>query len=271
MRAGFLIGLLMFMGSQAFGYTVEQRSLSFVTDVSLASKYMMDGFKVGGDRSVWQLSVIANLYATGFSLMAWTALQTDRGEKQYDEQDIFLRYSHDFFNDSNYKLNFHGFYDYWSFPNSEPLRDGFGDVISNVRKHGNKVQLGISMPTIFPVAKSFLVPTYNVYYLSYWEQDRTDMFMGGVLHEFILDYFQSIHIFIPGATYQYAGLAASTNYNSGTFHIPPGLSHTVLKFETGLYALQSIFILSLNHQWTHIKEINPTNEFWPTFSFVKKF
>jgi len=252
-------------------WAAEKSRLALTTDITWASKYMVSGFKVGGDRPVWQLAGKVDLYSSGFSLMYWTALQADRSNKQFDEQDIFALYSRDFFKESRYAINIHGYYDYWYFPNAEPVLDEFGDDVSNGRKHGNKFQLGFSMPNLIPLSGSSLVPSYNVYYTHYWAQNRDDLYLGGTHHELLLEYNRSIRAFIPKATYQYAGLTASTNYHNGDFGVKPRISHSTAGVVSGVYALNSIFILGLNHQWSYEETVNPDNEFWSTLSFVKKF
>jgi predicted class III extradiol MEMO1 family dioxygenase len=127
------------------------------------------------------------------------------------------------------------------------------------------------MPNLFPLAGSFLVPSYNVYYLRHWAQDREDLDQGGTQHELLLEYDRAMKVLIPGATYQYAGATASANYHNGDFGVKPGISHSTASLVTGLYALRSIFILSVNHQWSYEPTLDPNNEFWTTFSFVKKF
>jgi hypothetical protein len=251
--------------------SVEQSRLALTTDVTWASKYMISGYNVAGNHPVWQLAGKVDLYSTGLSFMYWTALQADRQNKQFDEQDLFLLYTRDFLNDQRYAINLHGFYDYWMFPNEQPMLDGFGDVVSSSKKQGNKFQLGISMPSLLPLAGSYLVPTYNLYYLHYWAQGREDQYQGGTQHELLLEYYRATKIWIPGATYQYAGVTASTNYHSGDFGVRSALSHSTAALVSGVYALKSIFILSLNQQWSYEATVNPSNEFWTTFSFVKKF
>lgn len=250
---------------------LEKKKVGLTADITWASKYLISGFKVGGDDPVWQLAGKLDWYQTGFSFMYWTAIQANRDNKQYDEQDLFLMYSRDFFADNRYAINLHGFYDYWMFPNTEPVRDEFGDVTSTSKKHGNKFQLGLSLPKLIPLADSYVVPSYNVYYLHYYAQDRKDRYLGGTHHELLLEYYRSIRLFIPKATYQYAGATASTNYHQGDFGVKSGLSHSTASMVTGVYAFSSIFTLSMNHQWSYEETVNPNNEFWTTFSFIKKY
>ncbi len=251
--------------------STEQSRLALTTDVTWSSKYMLDGFKVGGDSPVWQLAGKTDLYASGFSVMLWTALQADRSRKQYDEQDFFLLYSRDFLKDSQNTINLHGFYDYWIFPNTEPLLDDAGQIASSSKKHGNKFQVGITLPHRIPFGGSFLVPSYNIYQWLYWAQDRADRNQAGAHHEFLLQYDRATPLLIPGATYQYSGGSISTNYNTGAFGVKPGWSHSTASLLSGVYALKSIFTFSLNYQWTYEETINPGNEFWSTFSYIKKF
>lgn len=168
-------------------------------------------------------------------------------------------------------MEFHGFYDYWIFPNAKPEQDIFGDIAFPGPRHGNKFQAGVSLPKLMPLAGSFLVPSFNSYYYLYYDQNRTDRDQSGSQFEIMLEYFRSIPSVLPNATYQYAGVAASTNYHDGAFGVRPAWSHTIVSLQSGAYAFASIFILSLHYQWTHEATVNPDNEFWQTVSYVKKF
>lgn len=250
--------------------SAEEDRMRFVSDLTLASQYMIDGFHVG-DSPVLQYAGKAQLYSTGFSLMYWNSIQTKRESKKYDEHDFFLMYSRDFFQESQYSFNLHGFADYWIFPNGETKTDAFGDEVSSSMKHGNKFQLGVSMPKLIPLGGSYLVPSYNVSYLNYWADDRDDLFLGGFQQELLFEYYRAHKILIPGATYQYAGATANLVYHHGAFGVEPGISHSVASLVGGVYALKSIFVLTLNHQWTFEETVNPENEFWSAISFIKKF
>lgn len=262
-----LFGLL--LGHQSLA--IEESTFKFTTDLTWASKYMINGINIGGDNPVFQFAAKTDHLKSGLSLMFWTAMQADRMNKKYDEQDLMLLYSRDFLIDSPYALNLHGFYDYWIYPNSEPATDDFGTVISTQKEQGNKFQIGLSMPKAIPLFQSYLVPSYNIYQLLYWAQNRSDLNRSGRYHELMLDYSQPIPVFIPYATYQYAGMSASTNYYDGAFDVKPGWSHSTAALQAGVYALKSIFTMGLNYQWTHEKTLNPGDEFWTTFSFVRKF
>ena len=264
-------GLKAEVGTSTVVNQAPSKTLAFTADVTWASKYMLDGFKVAGDSPVWQLAFKTNLYATGFSVMLWGALQADREQKQYDEADFFVMYSKDFLEQSRYKINFHSFYDFWIFPNTEPIIDEFGDVVSTAKRRGNKFHVGVSMPQLIPLAQSFIIPSYNIYHWIYYDQDREDLDESGTRHELLAEYDQSIPVFIRGANYQYAGATANINYHTGVFGVEAGFSHSVASLRTGAYALKSIFEVSLNHQWTFEPTVNPGNVVWSTMSYIKKF
>ncbi|OFZ30664.1 MAG: hypothetical protein A2622_13420 [Bdellovibrionales bacterium RIFCSPHIGHO2_01_FULL_40_29] len=249
----------------------KPKELGIITDITWASQYMSDGFKIAGNSPVWQLALKSKIFSTGFSVMLWGALQIDRQNSQFDEGDFFVMYGHDFFQERAFQLNIHGFYDYWIFPNTEPLRDEFGDIISDVKRRGNKLNLGISFPKLIPFAGSYIIPSYNAYRWIYWELDRADRNGAGTRHELMLEFDRWLKLFIPGATYQYAGATTSVSYHDGVFGVNPGVSHAIASLRTGVYALKSIFEMSLNHQWTFEPTVNDGNELWSTMSFVKKF
>ncbi|MEZ0393043.1 MAG: hypothetical protein ACAH59_12555 [Pseudobdellovibrionaceae bacterium] len=267
----FLTGFFGGLTVLAQSLPISKNEMRVTTDITLASKYMLDGFQVGGDHPVWQLAGKVDLYDTGFAFMAWTAIQVERSNKQFDEQDLFLLYSKDFLQDKSYTLNFHGYYDYWMFPNTDPVVDEFGETVSTSVKQGNKFQLGFSLPKLISIADSFLIPSYNAYHWLYFAQDREDLDQSGTYHELLAEYYKPTPIFIPGATYQYAGGTSSINYHEGAFDVDPGWSHSTASIVAGVYALKSIFTISLNHQWSFEETVNPENEFWSTFSYIKKF
>jgi hypothetical protein len=249
----------------------QENRLGVNTDLTWSSLYMIDGFKVGGNKPVWQASIKTDIFNPDYALMFWTAIQADRSNKQYDEQDFFALYQHDFFRDEKYAFNLHGFYDYWVYPNTEPVRDEFGDTLSTSKRQGNKLHLGVSLPKLIPIEDTFLIPSYNVYYWAYWAWDRSDRYQGGIHHELLLESYHNINLFIPHATSQYVGATTSVNYNNGAFGVKPGWSHTTASLLTGVYALKSIFVMSLNHQWTLEPTVNDGNELWTTLSYIKKF
>lgn len=260
----FLSSLLLIVIS--FDALGAEKNVVLTTDMTWASRYIMDGFDIGNDSPVWHLTEKADFVNSGFSVMFWTSLQANRNRDQYDEYDLFAMYTRNFFSDESYEVNLHGYFDYWMFPHAELETDEQTDS----RKRGNKFQLGVSFPKVWSLDGSPLVPSYNLYRWLYWKQNREDLNQSGSRHEVLLEYFHPIRKSIPGATYQYAGGSTSISYNDGAFGVRPGLSHVLLSFESGVYVLKSIFILSLNHQWSLERTVNAENEFWTTFSYVKK-
>lgn len=245
----------------------------FVTTLGItyASEYLTDGFRVGSPAPVMEFSLKLDIPNTGLSLMYWDALRIARSDSEYDEHDFLLMYNHDFLTQSPYAFNFHAFYDYWFFPNSQPLRDGFGDEIARIQKHGGKVNVGASMTNLLPIAGSFLVPAYNLYYWIYWAQDRKDLYQGGARHELSLTYTHGLPNFASWVSSTYAGGYTSLSYNDGAFGVRPSWTHSMASLYAGFSAWNSDFVVSANKQWTYQRTIGTPNEFWMTVTFIKEF
>lgn len=239
--------------------------------VTYASQYNTDGFRVGDATPVFQTTLKLEIPSTHISLMYWNSLRQIRSRKQYDEHDFMALYSQDFKSGSKYAFNLHGFYDYWTFPNTKALHDPFGDQITNGKFRGSKLHTGISMTNLIPLAGSFLVPAYNVYYWIYWAQDRKDLYRGGARHELSLSYTRSIATEPSWFKWLYAGGSANLNYHDGAFGVRPGISHSLLSVYSGLTAWGLNFSLSGNQQFSYQRTVNSRNDFWTTFSVFKDF
>lgn len=251
---------------------LADRKFGIMADLTVSSKYITDGFKIGGDNPVWQPSIAWDVFSTGFSLLFSSAVQMYRNNQQFDELDFFVRYSNDLFQDSAWKLNLHGYYGYWFYPKSSTEQDdGFGETINLETLRGNKLHAGLSLPRRLRIADYYLVPSYNVYYWLYWAQNQWDRFQGGTRHELLLQYYHDIPAFFPGATGQYVGVGSSVNYNDGAFGVHPGWSHTTAQLANSVYTKVGTFSLGFNYQWSHEASVDPNNEFWSSLSFTKQF
>lgn len=233
--------------------------------LGVASQYMTDGFKIGDSEPVLQPGLSVDVFSTGLSLLLWSSLRIDRMSQRYDEFDLFVRYSHDFFSDERWSFNLHGFAAYWFYPNSERVElDDFARPFTVPPMRGNKLHAGVSLPRLIPLDGWHIVPAYNVYYWLYWDQDRSDRFMGGARHELKAHYHHDVPAVIPGTQAHYVGVSASTNYNDGAFGVKPGWSHSNLQAGTSVYALGFIVSASVERQWTHNPDVNEPNELWTT-------
>ena len=269
-RLGAALGLMAAVTAPTLAYAWDP--LSLTTDLTWASKYMSDGFKVGGDYPVFQPSASVGLPLPGFSVVMWSALQLNRSNRQWDELDFMASYNQTVFSDELYAVNFHGFADYWLYPNSEEVMfDSLGVEIDSHRLKGNKLHAGFSFPKLFSFLQTSIIPSYNAYYWLYWAQDRRDQFLGGARHEFLVQLFHSLPLFIPGAVQQYVGLSGSVNYHDGVFGVRPGWSHSTAALTTGAYAIGGLFALSANYQWSYQDSVNAHNELWSTLSFTRTF
>lgn len=242
----------------------ETRRFNLTADMTFASKYMTDGFKVGGDHAVWQPSVGLNLASTGLSVVFWSNWQVDRTHRRFDELDFFVIYGHEFSSRTWHAIHLHGFFDYWVYPQPNVVDDGFGHTIELPGLRGNKLHVGFSLPQLVPLLGSYLIPAYNVYYWLYWEGNRKDRFQGGARHEVLLRYTREVGRWILGTS-------SSLNFNDGAFGVQAGWSHWVAQIYSGFYAWDCYFSGTLNQQWSFQKTVDPRNEFWPTLSVSKTF
>jgi len=263
-RAVLLAGLVLTWGA-AKG---EDKSLGMTADLTLASKYMTDGFNVGGNHPAWMPSLAVNTTVPGLYFQFWSALPVDRDNQQFDEYDFMARYSRDFFDGSLCKLNLHGYYDYWVYPHDEYTTNENGETIAAQSKRGQKVHAGLSLLELFPLFGSYLVPSYNYYY---WFPDQADLFRSGAHQEFALSYTHALPVFIPGATKQDVTLGGSLNYHDGAFGVQSGWSHTTALLGTSADLFGCTLGASINYQWSYIESVDPENEFWATLSVTKKF
>jgi hypothetical protein len=270
-RTRLLVGLSLIALLSGRATEAMDNKLGLTADLTWASQYVTDGFRVGQGDPVVQPSVAWSVLDSGLSLIFWSAIPIDRRNQRFDEYDFMAHYRLRLFEGSGYSMVLRGFYDYWIYPKSEPLRDSFGTIVSSEKKQGNKLHAGISWPSLLPVFDSHLVPSYNLYYWLYWDQNRKDRFQGGARHELLLEYHHLIPKLIPGTQGQYAGVSAGANYHDGFLGVPPGWSHTVAQLMTHVYALDSLFSLRVNYQWSYQKSVNPDNELWSSLSLTKTF
>jgi hypothetical protein len=239
--------------------------------LTYASQYMTDGFRVGDATPVLQTSLKLDIASTDFSLLYWNSLRTVRSKKEFDEHDFMILYTRDFNEGTRSAFNFHGFYDYWTFPNTRALKDPFGDKLTTGKFRGSKLNAGVTMARLLPLAGSFLVPAYNVYYWIYWAQDRSDQYRGGARHEISLSYTHALPDLGAEIKTPYAGVSTSLSYNDGAFGVRPGMSHSVATLYAGLSVLNIGFALSANQQFSHQRTVNARNDFWTAVSAAKEF
>lgn len=237
-------------------------------DLTWASKYMTDGFNVGGDHPTWQPMLKLDTPLTGVSLKYWAALQADRANRAADEHDAMLTYSRDFLAGSALPINLHGYLDFWDYPNQDVTVGKDGDPVSPREKCGQKYHAGLSLPKSVPLAGSFLVPSYNYYF---WNPNERETFQTGGRHELMLQYGHAIPVFIPRAKGQDVSAYASTSYHEGAFGVTPGWSHSTAGLSTGVQALGGYFGWGINYQWSYESSVNPEDDFWTTLSATYGF
>jgi hypothetical protein len=247
----------------------QEAPFRLTTDLTYASSYITDGFSIGGDGPVIQLSAQLKNQPTGLSLLFWSSLQTDPAAQPFNELDFFLHFERDLFKGKIYEVNIHGFYDYWVYPNRMSSWDWYGNPIQLPTKQGNKLQGGIALTNLIPFFGSHLIPVYNLYYWLYWNQNMESQFQGGARHEILLRTSHLLPEWIPALHWPHVELASSLNYHTGAFGVLPGFSHTTAHLKVGAFALGFLLSIGLHHQWSYEKSVNPLDRTWSSFSLTK--
>ncbi|MFZ9596383.1 MAG: hypothetical protein ACO3A2_09930 [Bdellovibrionia bacterium] len=242
---------------------------SFHTDLTYASSYVTDGFSIGGDRPVFQISAQIKSELTGLSLIFWSSLAADPAHQRANELDFFLHGERNLFAGKPYELNLHGFYDYWIYPNRSTSLDWYGNPITLPTKQGNKLQAGVALTRLIPLFGSHLIPIYNLYYWLYWNQNQAREFQGGARHELLVRYTHLLPELIPALSWPHFEIASSVNYHTGAFGVKPGLSHTTAHFKLGAFALGFLFSIGWNHQWSYEPTVNAMDRSWSTLTLSK--
>lgn len=239
------------------------------SDLTWVSRYVPDGFSVGGDHPAWQPSVLIDTPLPGFSIKFWGCIQAERAQKASDEYDLILSYAHDFCQDSPFAITVDAAIYYFVFPNSSITEDRDGNAISPHDLMGVKFWAGFALPKLIPLGDSFLIPSYHY---SYWIPLDGELFEPGGMHTLRLDYSHSLPVFIPGVKSQSVFIGGIMNYHDGFFGVAPGWSHTIMRAGTAVGITDDLSAsISFNYQWSFTDSVNPEDVYWYTASITYQF
>ncbi len=229
--------------------------------VAWATRYLTDGFKIGGDHPVWHLSALATTPIQGLSFGLWSAIQADRTQRVWDEIDLLAAYQHTFFSKSASALEWSLVGDYFVYPNAE------GPWIPK----GNKLQTSLALPQLLPLLGGQLIPSIQSSYWLYWDQGQRSKFLGGAHYQAGLQYDHSLPRLFRAIRQQYVGLGGTVNYHDGAFGVSPGLSHTTAHFGTSVHTAGWIVSAMVQRQWSYQPTVNPDDDLWTSFSLRRTF
>lgn len=228
---------------------------SLTTTLTWASRYVPDGFPVGGDHPAWQPDVRIDTPLPGFSIRFWGSIQAERAQKAFDEYDLILTYSHGFCPASRFAVTADVASYLWGFPNSSITVNRYGNAIRPHDMMGQKTWVGFSLPKLIPLGDSFLIPSYHY---NYWLPLDGELFEPGGMHTLGLDYSHSLPVFIPGTKSQSVFIGGTMNHHGGAFGVTPGWSHATMSTGAAADITDTLNAsISVTYQWSFTESVNP--------------
>lgn len=243
----------------------EKPPMGFVADFTYLSQYVAHGFDLSNGSPVGQATVIANhVFIPNFEVGYVYSYVFERDDHNWDETGPAVRYTHTFFEQKEYVLKGQATVYYINYPNWEVGFDKDFEPISTTRLRLLKLQTVWSLPNLFSLGETAIVPSYT---LTHWHSVKTDLIEEGSLHEFALTAEVPVTLWQP----QKISLRAAANYHDGVLGVEPGWSHYTLQAET-TFAWKGLFIKpGINYQWSEEPTVNAEDEFWLSLSMTKLF
>jgi len=241
-----LMAGLLTAGTAAFATPTQT---VYEVNLQLASKYMTSGWNIGEDEPTFQTILTARDFLPGIYVRWLGSMPLNRHANDADEVDVFLGFGYDVFKHRDWRLNLHGFVDYWLFPRQFMYTDSSGQPIPETIRQGIKPNLGASLPLNLPPAiaqvKGTLTPTYNAYF---WTPLEHDWFDSGFMHECMLEYDLPLIGLREPLLPQVVRLRGTVNYHDGAFGMPTGWSHMTAHLILPFNALGVVISSSVHYQ-----------------------
>ncbi|MFY9150706.1 MAG: hypothetical protein WAO52_01735 [Prolixibacteraceae bacterium] len=238
------------------------RTIGVSAQMELFSKSVWHGWDLSDNKPAYIPYMAIDLFQTGFELAYWASIPTDQNLKVNEIAEFYLKYHDTKMEGSPIQFNFHSFVDYIRasnnnefpyspFPNPDdpngPWIQPFG------MKQLWKLNLGVSLDKLIPLAGSFLVPAVDMFYIT---PAGDAFFTDGRIWEFSLNYSQPI-----SQKLNY-GLKFNAIYHDKIFDVSAWGAYV---FSTSWrYAINNLltFQAGINYQISPEAIINPENEFW---------
>jgi hypothetical protein len=247
---------------RAWSLQIGDRKLGITMYGTFVTKYIWRGYDLFGNRGAWQPSI--TLDYEGLYAGVWGSWAVERGRVDATELDYYVGYGRSFFDRMRYAVQAVTAYTYYDFPKSDTLsgEDGIGDA--------QELTFGVSLPRLFPVGASSLVPSYVGYYEWAGIQNSDDV-DNGWIHTFGLGYDLPIPKLIKNLDEQTLSLNWDITYNDGTFGSRPGWSHSTARLAAGVTWRGLSFTSALHHQWSFEATVNDEDELYGSFSLTFEF
>jgi hypothetical protein len=239
---------------------IEEDEIGIEVEGGYVTKYLWKGYDILDNNGAWQTSITIDY--KGFYAGVWGSWADKRGFVAQDELDYYVGYERSFLGEDEYRYTLDTFvtYTYFDFPKSDSISgdDGVAD--------GQELALGFSMPNLFPLGPSFLIPSYEGDFEWAGMQPSDDVDKGWI-HTFGLSYDIPVPVLVPEQEEQFLSLSWSLSYNDGVFESDPGWSHSTAALAT-IFEWKGIsFTPIIYYQWSFEDTVNEENEFYTSFSF----
>ena len=234
---------------------------------TFAGKYMWRGFDVYyNDDPAFQPSINFDIFDSGFSFNVWgsTALDNRDDHEELDEVDYTLAYGFTLFPDDPYAMEVSLNFIYYAYPQ---LHGTSGDVL--------ELGGGISMPNLFPIGESAIVPSYYGAWLHEADEDEEIGPLGGGYHKIALGYDWLVPALIAEQETQAISFTADIHYTDGYFDLDADFTHSTVGVSTSFEYKGFAVSPAVNYQFTFDDDdenaINDEDEFWATLSVSYSF
>jgi len=253
--------LFIFIGTMAAAAAadeIEEDKIGIEVEGGYVTKYLWKGYDLLDNNGAWQTGITIDY--KGFYAGVWGSWADKRGFVAQDEFDYYAGYERSILEEDRYALDTYIQYTYFDFPKSDsvPGDDGVTD--------GQELALGFSMPNLFPLGPSFLIPSYEGDFEWVGIQPAEDA-DNGWIHTFGLSYDIPVPVLIPEQEDQSLSLSWSLSYNDGVFGSNSDWSHSTAALSTVSEWKGISFTPIIYYQWSFEETVNEDNEFYTSFSF----
>lgn len=237
----------------------SKKKLGVFASMDLQSESIWLGWDIANDEPSYIPCVVLDLWGTGFSTIFWASMPVDREHKAYDDFELILKYNHNLFANKKGEMNFHGFIDYiWvpgqdEFPHHPILNDNGTYIAQTGLKQLWKLNIGVSFNNLIPVGDSYIVPSYDIFYIT---PANTAYFQPGSIHDLSFAYSR------PLGKIANLNISNHTLYHSRIF----GVEALAANYTTAIVGFPFGKGFSLNaqasYQFSMEDAVNPDDEFW---------
>ncbi len=221
------------------------------------TKYIWQGYDLLDDNGAWQTGITIDY--KGFYAGVWGSWADKGGPVSQDEYDYFAGYEREFLEETRYALDAFAQYTYFNYQQSNST------AADDAETGGQELAVGFSMPNLFPLGPSFVVPRYEGDFEWAGINPSAEVDKGWI-HTVGLSYDIPVPELIPGQEEQFLSLGCNISYNDGVFGSAAGWSHSTANISTTFEWKGFSFTPIFYYQWSLEETVNEEDEFYTSFS-----